>query len=38
MILDGIIMLQNGSNPALIREHLKGYLENAGQQETKEGQ
>lgn len=29
MMLDGIMMLQNGSNPALIREHLEGYLENA---------
>jgi len=27
MMLDGIIMLQNGSNPILIREHLEGYLE-----------
>lgn len=33
MMLDGIIMLQNGSNPALIKEHLKGYLENATQEE-----
>lgn len=33
MILDGIMMLQNGSNPALIREHLEGYLDNANKEE-----
>lgn len=34
MILDGIILLQNGSNPALIKEHLKGYLENAQKEDV----
>jgi len=34
MMLEGILMLQNGSNPALIKEHLKGYLENAKKEET----
>jgi chemotaxis protein MotA len=28
MMIDGILMLQEGSNPTLIREHLEGYLEN----------
>lgn len=37
MMLDGIMMLQNGSNPALIREHLEGYLENA-QEKTQRGE
>ena len=26
MMLDGMIMIQKGSNPALIHEHLEGYL------------
>jgi Flagellar motor component len=29
MMLDGIMMLQNGSNPAFMKEQLKGYLEHA---------
>jgi chemotaxis protein MotA len=28
MIIDGVLMLQEGSNPTLLREHLEGYLEN----------
>lgn len=28
MIIEGISMIQNGSNPAMIKENLKGYLEN----------
>lgn len=37
MMLDGIMMLQNGSNPVLIREHLEGYLENA-KEKTQRGE
>ncbi len=29
MMLDGIILLHNGSNPAIMEEHLKGYLDDA---------
>lgn len=37
MMLEGIMMIQNGSNPALIKEQLKGYLEDA-KEEGKEGE
>lgn len=37
MMLDGIMMLQNGSNPTLIREHLEGYIGNA-KKKGKEGE
>lgn len=37
MMLDGIMMLQNGSNPTLIREHLEGYLGNE-KKKGKEGE
>lgn len=34
MIIDGILMIQEGANPTLIRERLKGYLED--EEESKE--
>lgn len=38
MILEGIIMLRDGSNPTFMREQLKGYLEHAEKEtESKEG-
>lgn len=36
MMLEGILLLQNGSNPALIKEQLKGFLED-GVNEKEEG-
>lgn len=38
MLLDGITMIQTGSNPALIKEHLKGYLDNNEAKEEKVGE
>lgn len=33
MLLDGITMMQSGSNPAVIKENLRGYLENEKEEE-----
>lgn len=39
MMIEGIMMLQNGSNPAFIKEQLKGYLDYAAKEkESREGQ
>lgn len=38
MMMEGIILLRNGSNPNFVREHLKGYLKDAKAEETKEGE
>jgi chemotaxis protein MotA len=39
MMLEGIMMLQNGSNPAFMKEQLKGYLEHEPkEEESGEGQ
>jgi chemotaxis protein MotA len=38
MMLEGIMLLRNGSNPAFLREQLKGYLEHAKEEEGKEGE
>jgi len=35
MILDGILMIQGGSNPRLIEEKLKGYLDHEVEEETR---
>lgn len=36
MMLEGVMMLQNGSNPVFIKEQLKGYLEHEPKEETGE--
>lgn len=38
MILDGILMIQGGSNPRLIEEKLKGYLDHEIEEETRSGE
>lgn len=38
MMMEGIILIRNGSNPNFVNEHLKGYLNNAKKEETKEGE
>lgn len=38
MMMEGIILLRNGSNPNFVREHLKGYLSDAKEAESKEGE
>jgi len=38
MILDGILMIQGGSNPRLIEEKLKGYLDHEVEEETRSGE
>jgi chemotaxis protein MotA len=38
MMMEGIMLVRNGSNPNFVKEHLKGYLENAKKEESKEGE
>jgi len=38
MSIEGIQLLRSGSNPAFMREQLKGYLENEKEVETEEGE
>jgi len=38
MMMEGLLLLRNGSNPAFVKEHLKGYLENAEKEESQEGE
>lgn len=38
MMLEGIQLLRGGSNPAFMKEQLKGYLENEEEEQTEEGQ
>ncbi len=37
MMMEGLQLLRSGSNPAFMKEQLKGYLEDATQAETEEG-
>lgn len=38
MIIEAIQLLRTGSNPAFMKEQLKGYLENENEAETEEGE
>ena len=38
MMLEGIQLLRGGSNPAFMKEQLKGYLDNEEEGQTEEGE